>query len=310
MRVQRTEEFAKDRLYESLLEEANRAVEGWGEVEGEAPSRPILFIVGLPRSGTTLLYQLLAATGGFLYPNNLMARFYRAPAWGARMVRITEPLLPRGEMSYTSRAGNTDAWWGPHEFGYFWERHLEFREHHEPGGPPPASLARALAALEKEDPRPLLFKSAILSFVLPELARALPTARFLRIHRPLLPVAASIHRTRIRFHGNPRAWWSVRPADALDDDAPPRQIAHQLRRATEALDRARDGLQGRFGEIAYRELCRDPRGALKDAEELLGSSLDRSNLPDTFMPSGIDGDPALLQTLEEALREQGLDLDR
>jgi hypothetical protein len=311
---ERTGEFAKDEDYEILLEEANEKVRGWGEEEGAVPRGPILFVVGLPRSGSTLLYQILAATGGFLYPTNLLARFYRAPAWGARMQRLLEPLLSRGEDSFTSRAGNTEGWWGVHEFGYFWEYHFRFRDHHEPASTALDSLASALAALEKEaGGRPLLFKSNLLAFVLDELARAIPTARFLWISRNSLDVADSIYRTRMRYYGDPGTWWSLRPADVPDGASPAVAIAHQIARGREGIVRSRDavagseeGLGDRFAEVRYEDLCRRPRAAIRTAQRLLGVHLDPSGLPDAFSPSEARVSNEVRRELETALRQRGL----
>ncbi|MFC1791261.1 sulfotransferase [Gemmatimonadota bacterium] len=306
MKASRTAEFAKDAGYEALLEKVNEEVEGWGEEDDSTPSRTILFVVGAPRSGTTLLYQLLAATGSFHYPTNLIARFYRSPAWGGRMQRLLEPLLNRGDMSYSSRAGNTEQWWGPHEFGYFWEHHFDFRDHHEPEAPDLAGLVRSLAAFEKEGEGPLLFKNPILSFVVEDLARALPSARFLWTQRPSLDLAASIYQTRIRFHGDPGAWLSLRPRDAQEGAPPAEQIAHQIRRAHEALSRARDRLGDRFAEVDYLEICRRPEGALRIAEELVGTSLGGTHLPGSFTPSQPTSEPSVRRELEAALREEGM----
>ena len=74
--MNRTAEFARDERYEALLERLNLALADI-DLPGEAPQRPVLLTQGVPRSGTTLLYQRLAHTGLFTYPSNLVARFYR-----------------------------------------------------------------------------------------------------------------------------------------------------------------------------------------------------------------------------------------
>ena len=43
------------------------------------PSVPLLFIVGVPRSGTTLLYQLMCTHLDVGYVSNAMARWWMAP---------------------------------------------------------------------------------------------------------------------------------------------------------------------------------------------------------------------------------------
>ncbi|MCB0031474.1 MAG: sulfotransferase, partial [Anaerolineales bacterium] len=47
----------------------------------------LLFVVGAPRSGTTLLYQLLATRFAVSYFNNFTARFTAAPLLGQKLWR-------------------------------------------------------------------------------------------------------------------------------------------------------------------------------------------------------------------------------
>ena len=54
----------------------------------ELSDKPILFIVGCPRGGTTLLYQYLSYSGLFTYPTNFLSRFYFAPVLGARLQQM------------------------------------------------------------------------------------------------------------------------------------------------------------------------------------------------------------------------------
>ena len=73
---------------EQLLAEINGLL---GPVEEQIfneyrmPRYPVLFVVGMPRCGSTLLMQWLAQTARFAYPTNLLSRFYAAPAIGARI---------------------------------------------------------------------------------------------------------------------------------------------------------------------------------------------------------------------------------
>lgn len=295
---------AKDGAYELLLQGANAVVDGWGEVPGAAPVRPTLFVVGVPRSGTTLLYQVLANSGAFQYPTNLIARFYRSPAWGARTQRLLAPLLHRGDMEYASRLGNTENWWGPHEFGYFWERHFDFSRHHEPGEPDLVPLVRALAAFESEGERPLMLKNPVLCFVLEFLARALPLSRFLWVRRPHIEVAASIHRTRVRFHGDPAPWWSLRPEDAPTEAPVAVQIAHQIGRAHGALTGLRDRYGDRVAEVGYADVCADPASAIRRATELVGAEWSGAPVPTVFEAAGAGVEPSIHRALEAALRER------
>ena len=80
-------------------------------------TRPIIFVLGLPRSGTTLLTQLLIAGLNVGYIDNLVARFWLAPIHG---IRLSRAVLEKKQFSFTSDYGKTPSIDGPHEFSYFW----------------------------------------------------------------------------------------------------------------------------------------------------------------------------------------------
>ena len=83
-------------------------------------------IVGLPRSGTTVLYQLMAHTRCVGYPSNLMALFWKTPTVGATIQKHLAQHRPT--LSITSVAGRTREPMDPHEFGYFWRSMLGHSE--------------------------------------------------------------------------------------------------------------------------------------------------------------------------------------
>lgn len=131
----RARDFRRSAEQESLLQgvndllaEAERRI-----IEDSAgPTKPLIFIVGAPRSGTTLMLQWLAASGRFAYPTNLLSRFFKAPYIGVRIQQLlTDPSLDyRGELfeltgttiDWVSNAGKTRGVLQPHEFFYFWRR--------------------------------------------------------------------------------------------------------------------------------------------------------------------------------------------
>jgi hypothetical protein len=59
-----------------------------------------VFVLGVPRSGTTLTSQLLAYCLDAGYVNNAAARFWLAPVHGIRLARLIAG--DRGERSFRS----------------------------------------------------------------------------------------------------------------------------------------------------------------------------------------------------------------
>ena len=244
---------------------------------------PILFIVAPPRSGTTLLYQLLARHLEAGFPNNFVARHFMVPVLGARRFvrRFGEAaLVPGGVLD--SAYGRTEGNAAPHEFSWFWQYFLEPGAHDHLSD---AELARRPAATIRDElqglagffGRPLLLKS--LNFVdyhVPWLYRILPDARFLRIRRESVHTAQSILEVRRRRYGDEGFWWSIRPrdVDAWRDRDPLEQVAHQVRDVDVALDRDLASLPtGARHEITYEELTADPAEVLAGIADFLGVAM-------------------------------------
>jgi len=82
------------RDHEKLLDAVNSGVAALELPSADAGrDLPVLFVTGVPRSGTTLAYQVLCASGVFGFATNLIARFYRNPAFGAAVEELLRPLL-------------------------------------------------------------------------------------------------------------------------------------------------------------------------------------------------------------------------
>jgi hypothetical protein len=309
----------RDPAYEAILERLNAELAASGPANAGPPrfGAPLVILGGLLRSGTTLGYQLLAASGSFVYPSNLIARFYRRPVVGWRVERLMRPFLPppeAGGPGFSSEAGRTEAWYEPSELGYFWHAHLPFERHHQPGPEAlaaldPVPMVRELADLQNEDGRPLVVKNPILGFVYGWLLERIPEARMVWISRPPLEIAASVHRMRRREMGSVDRWWSTRPADVgeLSRRSPEEQIAGQVARLLEAGATARESHPERWLEVEYRRLCHDSVGQVERIAEWVGAPGPRfATPPGPFRPSVQDVEPAVLDRLAGFLEAAGV----
>lgn len=117
---------------------------------------PVYFVIGAPKSGTTLLTQVLAQCMDLRYICNLAARFWRAPLVGVKLAHATlgEYRIP----SFESRNGQTVEPDNVHEFGRFWqEQFLYWRQCHV-GSVDERLTARVLSALQLELGGPMVMK--------------------------------------------------------------------------------------------------------------------------------------------------------
>ncbi|MFO7571790.1 MAG: sulfotransferase [Gaiellaceae bacterium] len=273
------DEFAKDPADEALLATLNAAL---AAAEDSAyldlpETYPTLHVVGVPRSGTTLLYQVVAAGLEIGYVNNLVAAFWRAPVLGVRLSRKLG--LDRFEPSFDSTFGRTRGVGEPHEFGYFWNHHLRY-----PGlsGLPDGHedridwgrLRTVIVNMAHWSRAPVAFKPMLLTWHLERMAREMSRTCFVWIRRDLHATALSLLEMRRSLFGSYDAWASLRPhgPDWLAGEPPWRQVAAQV----VVLERTIEAAVASLGsesvlEVAYEDLCTDPKGTLERVRALLGA---------------------------------------
>lgn len=255
----------------------NQLVDLIGRSVGDQSTTPILhppiFILGAPRSGSTLLYQRMIDAFGFGYLSNLHCALWGAPH------RITESLAtPRLERrpDYNSRFGATEGWDGPSECGDFWYRFFSRRPHYVSAGAlgevQRAWLRESVARLLATSSEPFLFKNLYCSLRLAPLREALPEALFVVVRRALADNAKSILAVRQAMYGNFRHWWSMEPPGIglLRGLAVHEQVVEQVVGVNHAIDEERKRFDGeRFFDVSYEELCADPYASLKGIERFL-----------------------------------------
>lgn len=263
-----------------------------------------IFIVGAPRSGTTLLYQLIAAAFDVGYLTNRHCRWFRAPVFieRRRPTPFAEPAAP-----FESVHGTTRGLHSPSECGSYWYRFLPRRPHSlgpESIDPPSVTAMRtAVEALAASIGKPLVFKNLILSLRIPVLVNAFPNAVFVVVHRNTADTAASILHARQTIFGRLDRWFSARPANcspAAGSGDPFVDVTDQVTGTYAEIERARRSQESpRFIDLHYERLCSDPQAELDRLErELRARSItivrrSRFACPDRFPPrSGFSSMPA------------------
>jgi len=275
------------------------------------PSEPIIFVVGVQRSGTTLTMQLLANHFEVTYPDNLIARFWEMPHAGIIASRTARELMGQNAQSnWDSSLGRTQGIFEPHEFGYFWTKWFQWESCHELTD---AELARVdrpgllnvLGLMEKAGGSPLLFKGASLAMNASWLAEHFPMAHFVYLHRDPLYVIQSTYKGRIQEHGNADLWWSLKPRnyEALMKLPALHQIAAQvLLCRTRIDDQLKRVPANRIVHMRYEELCEKPHTLLSLVSEMIPQLRSKSTDPPTLSCRNTrQVDPPLFQQLEEAL---------
>jgi hypothetical protein len=253
------------------LNDLLKPVETMLEMEAVAPQRPIVFILGPPRSGSTLLSQVLAATGAFGVTSNFVARFWLAPALGIRLEQAMGE--NRGPAKFESERGRTTGPGEPHEFGYFWSRWFDLgQETHKLSAAllekvDIAGLKAALGAMEAAAAKPLMVKNNTwFTFQANWLARQFPTGVFVACSRAPFFIAQSIYVQRVAL-GDAARWWSVRPPNfaGLRDLSPLEQVASQALEIQREMQKVLATVPvDRLIHADYEQLCSNPRSLVSD----------------------------------------------
>jgi LPS sulfotransferase NodH len=273
--------FAKDAAAEALLAAANEelATLAVPPPDEAAASLPLVYVVGAPRSGTTLVHQLLARHLPLGYVDNVTARFWRRPSVGVALSRqvLGEP----GTRAFAlgSRHGVTDEPAGPHEFGYFGRRWLRLDDaptHHLDDAAQARvdadGLGAALAELRSAFGRPVVLKNVICGFHARLLTAIHPPSLFVHVVRDTEEVARSILQARLDRYGEYGAWWSLKPSTWPFHGLSP--AAAVVRQALDCRAEIADELAAeevRALEVAYAELCADPRALVDRVAEEVGA---------------------------------------
>lgn len=236
---------------------------------------PFIFIFGLPRSGTTLISQLITSSFDIGYINNLMARFWLAPVHG---IRLSKSILGDiKQTSFHSDYAGTSNISDIHEFGYFWRywlkkeslsdiTNVKERENNIDWN----GLKKTLANIQKEFNKPIVFKNIFGSYHLEKLKKTLHKVLYVYIERDILDVAVSILDARKKFYSDLNTWWSYTPVEynKIKDLNYWEQIAGQIY----YLKRFYRNEIKRFNhkdiiEVSYKNLCFNPKKVLKSIQK-------------------------------------------
>lgn len=276
---ERSSEFARNAKLESLLGDVNNDMalaetQAMARYRGLQPELPPVFVMGAPRSGTTLFMQWLASTGVFAYPSNMLSRFWEAPIIGARIQKLlTDPAYDfrdelhdfKGGTGFDSHHGKTTGALSPNEFWYFWRRFLPGNDYQ-----PREQLERAvdvetlraeLAGITDVLGKPFAAKGMIFNENIPFIADRFPNAIFIWIRRQPEYNIQSLLLARERQYGDMKQWYSFRIREylALVDLPPLASVSGQVASIHRSIEAGLESLPAdRSLVVDYDAFCQRP----------------------------------------------------
>lgn len=261
----------------------------------------VVFVVGPPRSGTTLLFELLVTRYQFSYFSNLAHRLYQTPAAATFLGR---PLIHRWRGEFRSEFGHIPGWGSPCEAGWIWQRWLRNRPGISVADVPIESqrtMQRTIASIAHSLHAPFLSKNVEHSIHIQVLSSIFPTCCFIQIIRDRTDVVQSILRARKKLN-DPRQrpdWWSVKPRDweSYEGEDPTLQACAQVVLTQRSIDADVAAIgENRQHIISYESLCRNTHEVLDRVARFLDSRgtriTQRGPVPRSFVRSGPIDDPS------------------
>ena len=243
-----------------------------------------VFIVGSPRSGTTLLHQIMAIGLKIGYINNFMARFWRAPAVAAHISRNRLRLRPSNH--FYSKLGRTQGLEGVHEFGYFWNRFFRGETDHADDilDEDAAVLRREVISMQRTLGMRKLFKNLTCGLRIRPLSKVFDEPVFIEVRRNPYSNAMAILKARRCYHGNENRWWSLEPKNLNELKRLPvhEQIASQIFPVRREIETTASECKVRHIVLHYEDFCLDPDRALEMLAKNLG--VDRRRVDLSFEP--------------------------
>jgi len=251
---------------------------------------PPIFIIGAPRSGSTLLYQTLINTYKFGYLTNLHSQFYGCPYL---LQALFGRWIPETHSPYRSLHGKVEGLLSPSECGEFWyrwfRRHPQYVPIEDVDMQRLRSLRRVLIGLTDAFSLPMLFKNLLCALRLQPLSSLLPEARFIFIQRNPLWMAQSLLLGREQIYQKKSIWWSMEPPDIqnLLRLAPEEQVVRQVDSIHRLIQRESRLIgEKRFLKIQYENFCLDVHGTMEKIRIFLSQDkiklIPRFQVPKTF----------------------------
>lgn len=245
-----------------------------------------VFILGAPRTGSTILYQAMAAGLRLPYVANLTNDHYStAPIVG---LSIQAAWQHSDKISGESRYGKTSGPFQPSEGSALMRRWF--------GGGHPSELVsatirpdqkehlvRTMSAAWRLFGRPIVIKNAWNCFRIAELARLLPNSAFVWIRRDIVDSANSDLEARYAVHQDPIAWNSATPRNYEALKARPywEQVVENQYEFARAISEGFAQMSAdRHATVWYEDFCSKPAVSLKQLIEkmtvLSGFSVDEA----------------------------------
>jgi len=193
-----------------------------------------IFIIGAPRTGSTILYQALTNQADVIYIDNLSC-FLKHDIFVGEWIS-NKVFKQKAHNCFQSEHGNSKScgWHAPSECGGFWYRWLprdrHFVDKNEVSVKDIEQIKSEIIACTNFFNKPIVFKNLNAGQRLRMLVEAFPDAKFIFVRRDPLYTAQSIIKAKRKLKIPDNQFWSIMPpnVEKLKQLDWPEQIVKQI----------------------------------------------------------------------------------
>lgn len=219
--------------------------------------RPPIFIVGLPRTGSTLLYQLMCNSFELSYFSNLANVFYAFPA---TIAFLSKPFVKKYSLrKFESNYGVTEGVLAPSEAGgvyRYWFKNAVNSEKKIP------DTINAISDIFK---KPFIWKNLNLSFEIERIGCLFPDALFIHMHRELPYVVQSIYLKTLNGEGVNID--GLTKGEVYNDSDLLESLVMNVQQNEKLISEYFENNDDLYLKVNYRDLCSSPDKELEKIEE-------------------------------------------
>lgn len=251
---------------------------------GPLKHQPV-FIIGAPRTGSTILYQAITNKYEILYIDNLVAKWYRNLFYGFK--KSFKKYGNKPHNVYRSVHGDTTMYGGhaPSECGEFWYRWFpkdrHFLTQDDIDDVKLEEIHKNIKSVINYYDKPILFKNLNAGQRLRVLVKIFPEAKFIWIRRNYLDTCYSILMSKRKLGLKVNDFWSIMPpnVEELRRMDGYKQIVLQVFNIEKQIKLDRQLFpESNFLELNYDDFIENNSKVLEEIRQFIGSDLNlRSN---------------------------------
>jgi len=236
-----------------------------------------VFIIGAPRTGSTILYQTLTNQFDVLYVDNLVCKFYKNFFFGFWL--RDKIFKQKAHNCFKSNHGDTSkcGLYAPSECGGFWYRWLpsdrHFVDYEDITDEMLSEIRKEITTVINYFDKPIVFNNNNIALRIRLIKKIFPDAKFIIADREPIFVAQSLLKARKTFYNDLNIWWSIMPKNYIELLEEPyfKQVVLQHYNINKQMYKDLTELinDTNYLTINYKDFCANKNKVFKEIDNLI-----------------------------------------